>query len=217
MKNLHSYYIIFIFLLLSNILFSQEYRAEFALSYTINQLQINTELQGRTGFNENQSYNSGLAQLGIEYELGKRIDMGMAYRYAFTEENAALSENSIDYENKNRLTIDLGINLKRFENDLKIKNRLRYQMNIDDDGDQKSYIREKISLDYKLSNLWSPYSAIEVYYQAQKNQINAFRLYIGSEIDMNQHKLDFFYILEADIDTKTELFYILGMNYKFKL
>jgi hypothetical protein len=196
-------------------MFAQEYRLEGAFSYDIYDLGLTTELQGRTGFNENQSYNSCLTQIGVEYKLGKRFDIGAAFRYTFTEEATYLSKNSVDYDNKNRLTFDLGTNLKRFDNELKIKNRLRSQMNINDDGDQKFFIREKITFDYKLSNLWSPYTSLELHYQLQKNEIKAYRLYFGSEVALDKHKLDFFYILEANINTNTEFFYVLGVAYRF--
>lgn len=205
------------FHLLPQSMFAQEYRLEGAFSYDIYDLELTSELQGRKGFNENQSYNSCLTQIGVEYNLGKRFDIGAAFRYTFTEETTSLSKNSVDYDNKNRLTFDLGANLKRFDNEIKIKNRLRSQMNINDDGDQKFFIREKFTFDYKLSNLWNPYTSLEVYYQLQTNEIKAYRLYLGSEIDLEQHELDFYYILEANVNSKTELFYMLGMAYRFGL
>jgi len=202
-------------LILPGVAFSQEYRAEAGFSYDINDLEISAAFQGRTGINENQSYTSGLTQLAVDYKLYKRFDVGISFRHTISEETASFSENSIDNENKNRLTFDLGADTKRFDNEIKIKTRLRYQLNRDDDGDQKAYIREKITFDYKLTGLLRPYAALEIYYHIQEQELRAYRLYLGSEFDMDKHKLDFYYILEANVSERTDLFYMLGVAYKF--
>ncbi|PLX18630.1 MAG: hypothetical protein C0599_11900 [Salinivirgaceae bacterium] len=208
--------IIWSMLVCPHFVFSQEYRIEAGLGYNIQRVGLSADLQGRSGYSDNQSYNSILSQFGVEYELSKRFDLAASARYTNSKENDSFSESSIDYDNKSRLTFDLGYNAKRYDNQIKFKNRLRYQVNINEGGIQKSYFREKVTFDYKLSDLLSPYAAIEVYYHLQKQELSAYRIYLGSEIEMGKHKVDCFFINEISHKNSFELFYILGIAYKFK-
>ncbi|WP_462280666.1 DUF2490 domain-containing protein [Salinivirga cyanobacteriivorans] len=194
----------------------QELRGELGVGSDIAKFKGDAELQIRRLSIENNSY-SLLGQLKIEYEAADWLDVGITYRYKATGESDSYADNHIDYNNKNRYTFDLQYKSDRFDNDIKLKNRLRYQVNVDADGDKVTYFRNRLTLDYKLTNLYRPYMAAEVYYKTDEQIIKNLRLYLGSEFEMERHSIELFYILEADIEKKPEMVYILGLAYGIKL
>jgi hypothetical protein len=196
--------------------YAQELRGIAGIKYEIGSLGLDTEFQGRR-ISPTENKQSALWSLGAEYALTDWLDIQAAYRYAATGRSGFYAESSIDYKNKDRFTFDAQLKSKRFDNDAKLKNRLRYQINISDKGNVSHYIREKVSFEYKLSGFYRPFAEVEMYYDTDNKEIKALRLYLGSEFDMDKHVVSLTYIMEADVRTSIDFLYILELAYSFDL
>ncbi|MDD2387336.1 MAG: DUF2490 domain-containing protein [Bacteroidales bacterium] len=195
--------------------YSQELRLEAGIDYTIKKINIGLETELRKPSIINNDY-LGLIQTEIGYEISKRFDFEIAYRFK-TNIEEFYPESHVEYNNKHRLTFEIAYNLKRFDNDIKLKDAIRYQTNFSESGKIKNYLRNEFELNYKLTNVFKPYIAPIVYYNIDENRFSEFRIKLGSEFEFGKNSIDIFYIIEIDIARIERTRYIVGIAYGFSL
>ncbi|MDD2636183.1 MAG: DUF2490 domain-containing protein [Bacteroidales bacterium] len=207
-------YILLLVVLFQNI-YSQELRFEAGLDYTIKKINIGLATELRQPSVLNNDY-LGLIETEIEYKITNRFDVEVGYRFK-TNIEEFYPENHIEYNNKHRLTFEMAYNLRRFENDIKLKDAIRYQTNFSESGKIKNYLRNAFELNYKLTNKFKPYITNILYYNIDENRFSEYRLKLGSEFDIGKNSLDLFYIIEIDLSRIERTRYILGIAYGFSL
>ena len=195
--------------------YSQEVRLEAGIDYTIKKINIGLETELRKPSIMNNDY-LGSIQTEIEYEISKRFDFEISYRFK-TNIEEFYPENHLEYNNKHRLTFEIAYNLKRFDNDIKLKDAIRYQTNFSESGKIKNYLRNEFEVNYKLTNVFKPYIAPIVYYNIDENRFSEFRIKLGSEFEFGKNSIDIFYIIEIDIARIERTRYIVGIAYGFSL
>lgn len=203
--------ILFLFIICVKFAFSQETRFEIGADYTIKKFNIGLEAQLRKPSLIKNDY-LGLFQAEVEYEICKRLGFEVGYRFK-TDIEEFYSESHIDYNSKHRLTFDLGYNAKRFDNDIKLKNTVRYQTNFSENGKRNNYLRNEFELNYSLTNKFEPYIAPGIYYNLDEKHFSEFRIEIGSGFEFGKNSIDVFYIIELDVLGVERTRYILGLAY----
>jgi predicted porin len=194
---------------------AQELR--FGINYDkkiIPKLEIDSKVQLRTIVNQENSFYS-IAQLGMDYKISDNISVAGSVRYstAHSEIDEKINE---EINEKLRYTADLKLSTERFDNGTKIKNRLRYQYSAVITGDDKNYVRNKLSIDYKLTRRMKPYVAVEPYLLLDNKKIRKLRFYLGSEFELKNNELEFCFIVEGKSRDKViSMYYKAGIHYKF--
>lgn len=159
-------------------------------------------------------------ELGAQYNFGKHLYAGVAYRYSRKNDNTGKIQG---YENFGRLNFDLGhkFDLGRFG----IDNRLRYQTKNElgvsaEEGDVTSNrLRFKTSIGYNIKKwkLDPKFSAeiFRLYEEGEQTEFNKFRLTLGTNYDFkNIGKLGIFYRMEKQININNpKVTNILGLKY----
>ncbi len=213
MRYILFYILITILLAYSKNIYSQEVRLEIGANYTINKFNIGLETQLRKPSLIKDDY-LGLIQTKVGYEITKRFDFEIAYRFKSNIEEF-YPETHIEYNNKHRLIFEMAYNLKRFENDIKLKNAIRYQTSFSGSGNIKNYFRNEFELNYKLTNKFKPHIAPIIYYNIDEKRFSEFRAKLGSEFEFYKNSIDIFYIIEIDIVGIERTRYILGIAYVY--
>ncbi len=174
--------------------------------------RVNVEEQAR--FDNNISHlNITLTEAGLRYELTKRIDLKAGFRYIFDPEshNSQRFSGDIRYTwSKKKFPIDIGL-------------RSRYQHTVEEHTmESKSYIRNKINLDYNLSKLADPYIAYESYFRLNyQNRFTVSRYLIG--IEWRLHKdlnLETYFLFEDEFgerNPKKSRIFGLALSYDLNL
>jgi hypothetical protein len=212
--------VIFILLiLLINIQFiaAQEYRGGLSADIKINgRLKADVDLETRRIFFPG-TYINRTAQIGLGYQLKPNLSAKVLYSYAYITRNSEFDKITGDEtSDRNRYMFDIQYSPKRFSNDLKLSNRLRYQYTVVRNNKPKQYLRNKFTVDYKITAKMNPYVAIEPYYQIDNNEFRLVRLYIGNEVPVWKTKLDLYYITEFNfLPEHLTTQYTLGLMFEF--
>lgn len=208
--------IVLVFLLQMRSLKAQELRIGGEVSLEVKSLEIGTGLEYRylSPVDNRQVY---LWQSELEYGLRKWLDVGVGYRYATTAEYNSFWNEQLDYDAKNRFTVDMQLKSARFDNGVKLKNRFRYQVSVKDNGKTKPYLRNKFTIDYKLTSLFRPFIEMEMYYNPRDKEIRSIRMYLGTSLEMGSNTIDIVAITEVDMSEYVNVKYVLGLSYSFDL
>ena len=193
---------------------AQEMRVGAGVGFTLSKFQLGTEVQYRH-ISPVENQKALLWQSQVEYGIFKWLDAGLSYRYAGTFDGNQKLSNRIDYDARNRFTTDLQLKTQRFDNDVKLKNRVRYQVSVKEGGKTKNYLRNKFSIDYKLTSLFRPFADLEVYYNIREEQFQSVRLNLGSSWVLHKHVVDVAAIAEADWSDYFQMNYVLELTYTF--
>ncbi len=218
-KKGHIKLLVFALLIISLKSFTQEFRL--GVGYE-KEILPNFELDGKAEFrtifeSDNEYY--GIFQLGAGYGFLKYFSLGGTIRLSVVRDNIVEkidSEIEHEIEEVIRYTGDFKYKTKRFNNDLRITNRFRYQYSDVDAENKRTYIRDKIGLDYKFNKRVKPYIALEPYWRLEKNELRKIRIYIGNELNILKNTLEISFIMEANMkDSETYTFFMVGINYEF--
>lgn len=176
------------------------------------QLRINKplsiDLEQQFRFNDTIStlYKS-FTELGLKYRLGKGFSLKGNYRYTVRPTK----------KNQHRVAMDLNYSYDKKGFPLMIDYRLRFQSV---PGGNRTYIRNKLSLTYKLSKLVDPYIAYEAFFRLNgKNEFRTNRFTFGLDwrILKELHANTFFRI-EDGINVKNpERQHVIGVTLSYKL
>lgn len=198
-------------------LYSQEFRGGVSADFSIlPQIEGELEMELRGGWVP-EAYYSRMAQLQVDYILSKRWSAGMLYSYSnITESGEHALDETNENQEKSRYAINVNYQAKRFNNDIRISNRLRYQYASVHDKKPKQYIRNKFTVDYRMTKAMNPYISIEPYISLTEHEVHTVRVYLGTEMPVLNTKLDVYYI--SEITHKDEDYlniqYMIGVTVK---
>jgi len=195
---------------------SQEYRgavsAEFGLSP---KLEAGVEIELRKVFYPGSYFNRTF-QGKLDYKFSKRWSVGTMYSFSLIDKDEEFSDEAEgESSDRNKISTDIVYQPKRFNNNLRLTNRFRFQIATLDDNRPKAYLRNKITLDYKVADKLNPYIALEPYYNLRLQKLKVIRAYLGNEMPLFNTVLDLCYIVELRLNEKTtDVQYILGLKVK---
>ena len=216
MRFLKTYGIVLFMLLLTVNLFGQEHRMGLEYEHKIiKHLKTDGKFEVRSLQQENLTFNS-MVQMGFSYEIIDDLKLGTTIRYSLGDDDADEDEFLGDYASKWRFTGDIKYKTNRFDNDIQIDQRLRYQLVTEPGDEAKNYMRYKLIADYELNNDVLPYVGIETYYSITNHKVKALRIYTGSEFEVFKNDIELYLIAEV-LKKKDglETNYIMGIAYKF--
>jgi hypothetical protein len=141
------------------------------------------------------------------------------YSFSLIDKNEEFSDEAEgESSDRHKVTLDVGYQPKRFDNNLRLTNRFRFQIATLDDNRPKAYLRNKVTLDYKIADNLNPYIALEPYYNLRLQQVKVIRGYLGNEMLLFNTGIDLYYIAELRLkdDNTTDMQYILGLKVKLE-
>ncbi len=150
-------------------------------------------------------------ELGLRYKITDNFDIKGQYRYSITDEE----------HNEGRWSIDLNYeyDIKNFP--LDIGYRCRFQdEKVDWTGEKKTYIRQRLTLDYNLSKLVDPAFEYEWFYKFNDDhEFRRSRFTLSLQWKLNKHsELVTFARLEDEYNVKKpERIYIMGLAFSYDL
>lgn len=160
-------------------------------------------------------FNSCIVQVNLGYEFIAGFRLAGTFRYTgFAKEDNDIPS-IINYQDKFRITSDLGYKSKKFQNNTRLCNRLRYQKSISSIHNNKSYVRNRLKCEYYLTKKTVPYIALEPFYSFESKQFDAYRLYVGSNFELVFNSIDIYIILELNTKNgRYSSYHCLGFTYK---
>ncbi|MCK4751295.1 MAG: DUF2490 domain-containing protein [Bacteroidales bacterium] len=176
-------------------------------------LEIDSKVQLRKVMNQSNAYYA-IVQAGLDYELSENISFSGSVRY--TTSPVEIDEETVDGINeKLRYVADFRLKTKRLRNDIKISNRLRYQHSAIFMDDNRNYIRNKLSVEYRLNQGMKPFIAVEPYLLLEEQRIRKLRFYLGSEFELFNSEFELCFIIEGQsMDEVITIFHKVGIHYK---
>ena len=196
---------------------AQEFRGSVSAEFDIlPQLQGEVEIELRTIFYP-ESYFNRTFQGELNYEINSLWSIGGTYSFAIVDEDHEFEDDDEgETGDRNKWVVDLTFQPARFKSDLRLSNRLRYQFTLDEDDEPKMYLRNKLTLDYKITGKMNPYIAVEPYFRFDSNKIKIIRVYLGNEMPFFSTKIDLYYIVEIrpDREYTTTAQYIVGVAFE---
>lgn len=219
MKNLESKIILTLIFCLtaSSQLFSQEMRMGIEIPLkNYKNFSIDLEIQTRFALEEKLTHTSDMATLAIEYDINKHFELGASYRLIANYTKLNLSEDqNIFSDEDNRITFDATYKTSSFDN-YTIKNKVRYQISDFENNIDKSYIRNKTLLSYKVSKFFIPYTGLEFIYRLEKKQLKTFRIHAGTRFKVLKKDVTSYFIIENVVEeVYVDLNYIMGLKLSF--
>ncbi len=153
------------------------------------------------------SLDKSFTELDMKYRLGKRWSLRGNYRYVMRPERT----------NQHRFALDLGYSFDKKGFPLIFDYRLRGQYLL---GGNRTYVRNKFGLTYKMSKLVDPYVAYEAFFRLDgKNEFRTNRYTVG--LDWRLAKplhLNTFFRVEDGINVKDpERQRIIGLTLNYKI
>ena len=206
-------YSLLVLIVLSCSLRAQEYRAGVSVeSHILPCLKGEAQFELRSIFYPGYYLNRTF-QVELSYEFSQSWNLGAAYSYSYISKDDEFDNvNGDETSDRNKYMVNLEFNPKRYVNDLKISNRIRYQYSTVNGDQSKQYLRNKFTVDYKITSRMNPYMSIEPYYQLEKNKFNIVRFYLGNELPVWKSKIDIYYIAEVHlVPEQVNADYILGL------
>ena len=191
---------------------AQELRAGIDFDRMIlSKVEFHSKFQARTAFIDQLSYYA-IAQTGLEYEIIKELSLAGTVRYSLG--TAGGSEDVISpLFDKMRYTLETKFKSKRFDNGVRLRYRLRYQRSKTQQDNTRDYLRNRLILDYKFNKELNPYVAGELYFRLGENEVQRFRLYLGTEIQLCNKEAELSYILEGEFeDSYFQSFHMIGVS-----
>ncbi len=198
-------------------LYSQEFRGGVSADFSIlPKIEGEIELEMRGGWVP-ESYFTRMAQFQVDYVFSKRWSAGLLYSYSsITESGEHALDEANENKEKNRFAINVNYQTKRLDNDFRIGNRLRYQYASVHDKSPKQYIRNKVTVDYRMTKAMNPYISVEPYISISDHEVHTIRVYLGTEMPVFKSKIDVYYI--SEITHKDEDYlnmqYMIGLTLK---
>ena len=190
---------------------AQELRAGIDFDRMIlSKVEFRSKFQVRTAFIDQRRYYA-IAQAGLEYEIFKALSLAGTIHYSLGF--AGNSEDFISpFFDKMRYTLETKFKSKRFDNGVRLGYRLRYQRSITEQDHTRDYLRNKLILDYTFNKEMNPYIAGELYFRLGENEVQRFRLYLGTELQLWNREAELSYILEGEFeDSYFQSFHMIGV------
>jgi len=204
------------FLIIWKSISAQEFRGGVSADFTLlPRLSTELEVEIRKAFYPENYFNRTF-QGELSYDVLDSWSVGVLYGFSIIKHNREFSDEAgEESRDRNKFAFNVEFKPKRFNNDLRLSNRFRYQYAIVDDDEPKQYFRNKITLDYKISDKMNPYVAIEPYYRLSSNRISVIRIYLGNEMPVFKIGMELYYITEIKLrEEYATTQYIVGLKIK---
>lgn len=171
--------------------------------------KLNLSVAEQVRFNDTiSSVKKSFTEIGLKYKIANGFSLKGNYRLIVPPGKTIL----------HRIAIDGNYSWKKKGYPLSVNYRLRLQHQF---GKQRTYMRNKVKLDYNLTKLVDPFVAYEVFFRFNgKNEFRVSRLTVGLDWKITKKfEVSTFYRLQDDIFIKSpERQHVLGLvlAYKFK-
>ena len=190
----------YLFLIAFRTVGAQEIRGELEFEKDLGK---HFEVGGTLGLRKNLTYSDHLVSHGIiqadaAYAPFRFLKFKTGARYAVSIDEDHDIVGVMDVEDKLRFTTDVLFESHRWDNDLKLSNRVRCQYMVYNSNKSETLWRNKLELDYKLTKHVNPYIALEPFYSFGEQELESFRLYLGADFEIFKHSFDFFVINEFE-------------------
>lgn len=181
--------------------------------------RINVEAEQQFRFQNNFStLYSHFVELGAGYDITSRLNIHAAYRHT-----NRTSVERVD-DDRRRISAEASYNIGSDNTAFVLSYRIRYQsaQETSGEGNQDSYIRNRLALDYNLTKRVTPYATTEFFYKlAPANEIRAFWFTMGLKTKIGKSiGLNTFYRIEKELNIKrpqTNLIVGIMLTYRLKL
>jgi hypothetical protein len=122
----------------------------------------------------------------------------------------------LEIDEKLRFTLDLKHKSDWINENLRIRNRIRYQHSSIISGASKDYIRYRLALDCRFNEDVRPYLALEPYQAVDDLEFARVRLYLGANLEILKNELNIYFIIEGrERNNALSSNYIMGVSYNF--
>lgn len=176
-------------------------------------LELEPQLRFTDGF---ASYNGYYFETGFGFEINKHLKVKGSYRYT----NKAGHHDSEIRPSNNRERFSGDINIKIGKN-FPIKYRIKYQYTKERNTlVEYNYIRNKITVNYKLHDIAKPFISGEFFYRLdKKNELRGFRYTIGLDSQISKEiSAKSFFKVEKEMNVKyPQKYYICGIMLTYKI
>ncbi len=209
----------FIFLVCSNLIFSQEiteskfwssasyiYQPKKKLTLSISQLY-----RLKNDLNAVDSY---ISEISSDYSIAKNLNFEIELRYYSKNDNQGKVQG---YENwwRYRLAVERELKLKP----IKLYLRFAYQRrsSLDKKNDFKDYLRLRTAFEYSIKNWdWDPYFSFEFFNKTTGSDLEKKRFGIGSSNKIKGSKWTLRYFYQVNRGNSKENFHIFMLKYRYK-
>jgi hypothetical protein len=171
-------------------------------------------------------YSTRVGSILLEPEVGFRVNkylkLGLGYRFTIRPGN--------DHINKTVHRLNLDVEGKKKFGNLGLSLRLRIQQGFQDPYVNENrapysaptYNRNKLSVEYKVSKLWTPFVEGELFFpltDPRHRGLDRYRFTVGSAFNLkNRNAVDVFFRVQQEVNTANpQTAYILGLGYTYDL
>lgn len=166
------------------------------------------------------SIKSFFPEIGVFYNINKYIRFNFDYRFTMV----AKPDNY--YAAKNRY--NLGLRFRKKFKPFVLKYKVEYQYGLDNflyreiftTNEGSSYLRNKVTVDYKFNKRWTPKISCELFYHLEngKSQFDIYRITFGLDYNLNKHnQVSCAYLFEKEFNVyQPQSVYVLKLNYSYK-
>ena len=171
-------------------------------------------------------YSTRVGSILLEPEVGFRVNkylkLGLGYRFTIRPGN--------DHINKTAHRLNLDVEGKKKFGNLGLSLRLRIQQGFQDPYVNENrapysaptYNRNKLSVEYKVSKLWTPFVEGELFFpltDPRHRGLDRYRVTVGSAFNLkNRNAVDVFFRVQQEVNTTNpQTAYILGLGYTYDL
>ena len=185
-----------------------------------------TELWNSVGLETELPYS-----LKLELEQSLRLEEQVSsFKQTFTETSISYDMNGIKlfipfryaiFQDKIKKRISIGGSYKYNFKPISIKYRLKFQRTYEESETPNDIARNKFTMEYKISKKIKPYISGEISHLLNNNkyQYDAYRLYIGVNVDLPRKKsVKIFYLFKLEDITRSaqDKTNVIGIAYNFK-
>ena len=159
--------------------------------------------------NQLSTFKQTFSEVSISYEVFDGLKIQIPYRYAV-------------FENKIKQRLSFGGSYKYSFKPVSLKYRTKFQRTYEKEELPDDLIRNKFTIEFKLSKKIEPYVSGELFhlYNTNHNQLYEFRVSFGFAVDLpRKNSIKIFYIFKKEDITKLnpDEINVFGISYKFKL
>ena len=195
----YSHLLLLVFILTNQTSMAQETRAGLKLKYNLSEnISSETLLQIRNEQLDNSRIRSYVGEYELNYTRFKYIKPGIAFRYKYKQD---FSEEIDDQRNdKYRLSADLKLKIPENIDNVSLTNRMRYQYSVNQEGEDKSFLRNEFTLGYKPVKSLKTYVSPEIFYNLNKDELDRLRFQFGVDIKLSsRYEIGAYYIAEMNL------------------
>jgi hypothetical protein len=195
-------------------------------------------IQCSYGLNDNESWTSIGFEKKLPYKLELEFEQELRLNNKLSTFKQTFSEVSISYKVFDGLKIQIPYRYAIFEKKIKqrlsfsgsykysfkpvnLKYRTKFQRTYEDGEIPENMIRNKFTIEYKLSKKIEPYVSGELFhpYNTDHNQLDEYRVSFGVAVDLPRKKsIKIFYTYKKEDITKSspDEINVFGLAYSFK-